>query len=187
MEGHAMKITVSGTNKELAEFFKLSALDEKFKLLVKENALAKEENLDDRRLEELFGRISWDTFYLWHLICVEGPKRHSETYLTVKDLDKFSIKERSASAMVAGTKKVTRSLGMEEVISIKWRNNEKRYYVPDEAKSYILQLVEVHKDEYEEWFQEWRQEWPIEEKRWIQELIDEGVIHLSDLKGKNRK
>ena len=177
-----MKIVISGTNKELAEFLKLSALDEKFKMLVKESALAKEESLDDIKLEDLYSRISWDTFNLWHLISIEGPKRHPETYLTVEDLEKFNIKERSASAMVAGLKKVTRSLGKEEVISIKWRGGEKRYYVSDEAKPQILQLIEVHKDEYKEWFQERREGWPIKEKGWFQELIDEGLVDSLDLK-----
>lgn len=177
-----MKITISGTNKELAQFLKLAALDEKFKSLVEKNALAKEEMLDDSRLETLYGRTSFETLYLWHLISIEGPKRHSDAYLTVDELERFGIKERSASASIGGLKKVTKSLGMNDVMTLKlWRvtrdaEPQKRYFVLDEAKPYILQLIDAHRDAYRDWLQEWLHEWPSDEQRWLQTLLDEGIV-----------
>lgn len=161
--GNIMKIVISGTNEELAQFLCLAALDEKFKVLVQENALEKKEAIDDPNLAEFFDRISWETFYLWHLIYVKGHSKQTDssgTYLTVNQLMKNKIEERSASARVGGAKKVSKDLGFEEIMFIKWRRDEKRYYIRQEAVPSLLQFLEIHKNVYMEFLDDNDLRWP---------------------------
>lgn len=152
-----MKIEISGTSEELSQFLMLSTLDKKFEMLIKQNAVSKKEKLDDPRFEELYSRISWETVFLWDTIYAKGHRIQDQpwaVYLTSDELQREKIDERSASARVGGAKKVTQQLGMEDILSVKWREGEKRYFISDSSIAPMLQVIELDMNNYKEYLKE---------------------------------
>lgn len=150
-----MKITVTGTQVELTKFFKAFNVDpQKFKALVEGGLVEKADVIDDKDIYRVLDGVSWETIWLAELILEHGMKVKQEdangVYLTPEQVEEFGdLGERAASARVGGAKKVSSRLEVDdEVLSIKIKKGEKRYYISEGAISTFKQFLEAKDDEY---------------------------------------
>lgn len=156
-----MKITVTGTESELVQFFKGFKLDvQKFKQLVESGLVEKEIGIDDKEVYEVLGGVSWESIWLAELILEHGTDEEQVdlhgVYLTPKQIQEFGeIDERAASARVGGFKKVSSRLEVEnDVLFIKVKKGEKRYYVSDDSVSTLKQFIENFDEDYREYLED---------------------------------
>jgi hypothetical protein len=152
-----MKITVSGTQAELVQFFKAFKVDaQKFKQLVESGLVEKEVSIDDEEIYKVLNEVSWESIWLAELIMEhgtdEGQIDSQGIYLTPKQIQEIGgIDERAASARVGGFKKVGSRLEVEtDILFIKFKKGEKRYYLYDEAISTLKQFIENSEEDYRE-------------------------------------
>jgi len=154
-----MQITISGTERELADFLKnFGNTEAVLKTLIENNALEQKLAFDDPKIAEYFDRIGWATVDLAKVIWKNAGDQSDKNgvYLTVKQLEKLGIQERTASARIGGSRRVCADLEIEDVLSLKVRDEEKRYYFRPSAKSTILQCLEKKEnvDGYQEYLAE---------------------------------
>jgi hypothetical protein len=150
-----MKITVTGTQMELTKFFKAFNIDpQKFKALVEGGLVEKADHVDDKEIYKVLQDVSWETIWLAELILEHGMKVKQEdangVYLTPEQIELFGkLGERAASARVGGSKRVSLRLNVEDdVLSIKMKKGEKRYYLSEAAISTFKQFLDTYDDDY---------------------------------------
>jgi hypothetical protein len=149
-----MKITVTGTQMELTTFLKAFNIDpQKFKALVEGGLVEKADLVDDKELYKALNDVSWDTIWLAELILEHGMKVKQEdangVYLTTEQIERFgALGEKAASARVGGSKRVSSRLGLDDILLIKMRKGEKRYYLSEATISTFKQFVENYDDDY---------------------------------------
>ena len=149
-----MKITMTGTQMELANFFKEFNIDpQKFKALVEGGLVEKADHVDDKEIYKVLNDVSWETIWLAELILEHGMKVKqvdaNGVYLTPEQIELFGeLSERAASARVGGCKRVSSRLEVEDILSIKTKKGEKRYYLSEAAISTFKQFLEKNDDDY---------------------------------------
>lgn len=156
-----MKITVTGTQSELVEFFKgFKVSDQKFKQLIESGLVEKEIGIDDKEVYEVLKEVSWESIWLAELILEhgtdEGQVDSQGVYLTPKQIKEFGeLDERAASARVGGFKKVSSRLEVKtDVLYIKVKKGEKRYYLSDDSVSTLKQFIENTEEDYREYLED---------------------------------
>ena len=140
-----MKITISGTKQELAAFLKdFDNPENVMKMLVTNDAVEKTISYDDPIIAQYFGRVSWATYHLAKVIWENAGTQSNERglFLTVEQLEKHEIGERTASARVGGSKRVCADLGIDDILFLKWVRGIKYYYVRSDAIPTLMQCLE---------------------------------------------
>jgi len=152
-----MKITISGTEQELAAFLNnFNKSEELVQLLVKNNALEQKVEYDDAAIASYFDRVSWATVHLAKTIWENAGEQSDDKglYLTTEQVESFGMGERTASARVGGSRKVCGALEIDDILFLKIVSNTKRYYLRSDAIPTIMQCLADQKQGYQDYLEE---------------------------------
>lgn len=171
-----MKISISISPEEVTEFAKslnvstadfMGALSQ-FYLNVEPEVSGGDtpNNYTVGTLNEWFERISWKAFYFTHLVIIHS-QTHGQVdahghYLDSNQLLEMGISERSASSIVGGSRRVCKSLNLNDILFIRSQSKENRklFYVMKEATDDLMALVDHHEIEYKNQLEELEVEYP---------------------------
>lgn len=163
-----MKATFSieGTSDELRNFFKGRGFD--FGEMVKDVqpiiVVGDQGEPDFEKIEQAFESMSWDSFYLTHIIFVKagGQSNKHGRFLTLDQLVDYGISERSVGSRVGGVKRLSKRLNINYLLFTRKRRDGKgkNYYMSNEYVQYFQRLLDKNDEEYREFLEDEELEYP---------------------------
>ena len=102
-------------------------------------------NYSREMLDEWFDEVSWETFYLCHLILVHSKQKgqvdEKGCFLDSHQLEEFEISGRSSSSRVGGSRRVCKRINAIDILFIRNQKNRKLFYVSADAIEDIGRLL----------------------------------------------
>ena len=157
--------SIKGSDEEVLNFFEQLVGEPRASALIvaldEAGAISRESPVDDPVFELLY-EVSWKTFYLCHILYVEGLLNEEGNYSLSYDYleENWDLSGRSIASRIGGNVKIAERLDITPILSTRKRQDS-RYCILSREAGHILQYTLKEWDaEYQEWLAEALLEYP---------------------------